>query len=372
MKTFTQRALAFAKAEAVLVVAALLALASMAAVPPDKGYLAYIDWDTLALLFSLMAVTKGLQQLGLFDAVGAALLRRTATTRRMLLALVALPFFVSMLVTNDVALITFVPFGLVVLEMAGCRRLAIPLVVLQTLAANLGSMLTPMGNPQNLYLYNRSGMGFAAFCALLAPYVAASGALLALLALAPKSEPVTARVDPPAVRWGGRAWWYAGGGALCLLCIAKVLPPLAAAAATLAFLLAADRPLLAKLDYSLPGTFVAFFVFIGNMGRLPAFSALLEQALAGREVAVAVAASQVISNVPAALLLSGYSSNWPALIVGCDLGGLGTLIASMASLISYKFFAKAYPALRPRYLFWFTLANVGLLAVLLALHYCIA
>ena len=165
-----QRVRNFIKGEVVLTVAVVLALLSAIAVPPDAEYAGYIDWDTLALLFSLMAVTKGLQMLGLFDALGAALLRRTATTQRMVLALVALPFFFSMLITNDVALITFVPFALTVLRMAGQDRLVIPTVVLQTAAANLGSMFTPMGNPQNLYLYNRSGMGFGEFCALMLPY----------------------------------------------------------------------------------------------------------------------------------------------------------------------------------------------------------
>lgn len=371
MKQCFQRALGFAKSEAVLSIAALLAVGSMAAVPPDKGYLDYIDWDTLALLFSLMAVSKGLQGQGVFDALGAGLLGRLSTTRQMLLVLTFLPFFVSMLVTNDVALITFVPFGLVVLEMAGCERLAIPLVVLQTAAANLGSMLTPMGNPQNLYLYNRSGMGFLEFCALLAPYAALSAAAIALLALLPKSEAMHAAVEPEGKGSGRRIALFAALGGVCLLSIAKLLPPLAAAGLTLAVLLIADRPLLKKLDYALLATFVAFFVFIGNMGRLPAFSAFLAGALAGREVEVAVAASQVISNVPAALLLAGYSENWPALIIGCDLGGLGTLIASMASLISYKFFARRYPAQKGRYLRWFTLANVGLLALLMILYYII-
>ena len=370
MKQCFQRALGFAKSEAVLSIAALLAVGSMAAVPPDKGYLDYIDWDTLALLFSLMAVSKGLQGQGVFDALGAGLLGRLSTTRQMLLVLTFLPFFVSMLVTNDVALITFVPFGLVVLEMAGCERLAIPLVVLQTAAANLGSMLTPMGNPQNLYLYNRSGMGFLEFCALLAPYAALSAAI-ALLALLPKSEAMHAAVQPEGKGSGRRIALFAALGGVCLLCIAKLLPPLAAAGLTLAVLLIADRPLLKKVDYALLATFVAFFVFIGNMGRLPAFSAFLAGALAGREVEVAVATSQVISNVPAALLLAGYSENWPALIIGCDLGGLGTLIASMASLISYKFFARRYPAQKGRYLLWFTLANAGLLALLMILYYVI-
>ena len=228
MKQCFQRALGFAKSEAVLSIAALLAVGSMAAVPPDKGYLDYIDWDTLALLFSLMAVSKGLQGQGVFDALGAGLLRRLSTTRQMLLVLTFLPFFVSMLVTNDVALITFVPFGLVVLEMAGCERLAIPLVVLQTAAANLGSMLTPMGNPQNLYLYNRSGMGFLEFCALLAPYAALSAAAIALLALLPKSEAMHAAVQPEGKGSGRRIALFAALGGVCLLCIAKLLPPLAA------------------------------------------------------------------------------------------------------------------------------------------------
>ncbi|WP_417026410.1 SLC13 family permease, partial [Candidatus Allofournierella excrementavium] len=284
MKQCFQRALGFAKSEAVLSIAALLAVGSMAAVPPDKGYLDYIDWDTLALLFSLMAVSKGLQGQGVFDALGAGLLGRLSTTRQMLLVLTFLPFFVSMLVTNDVALITFVPFGLVVLEMAGCERLAIPLVVLQTAAANLGSMLTPMGNPQNLYLYNRSGMGFLEFCALLAPYAALSAAAIALLALLPKSEAMHTAVQPEGKGSGRRIALFAALGGVCLLCIAKLLPPLAAAELTLAVLLIADRPLLKKLDWALLATFVAFFVFIGNMGRLPAFSAFLAGALAGREV----------------------------------------------------------------------------------------
>lgn len=365
-QSLAQRVKAFIKGEVVLTVAVVLALLSAIAVPPDAEYAGYIDWDTLALLFSLMAVTKGLQMLGLFDALGAALLRRTATTRRMVLALVALPFFFSMLITNDVSLITFVPFALTVLRMAGQDRLVIPTVVLQTAAANLGSMLTPMGNPQNLYLYNRSGMGFGEFCTLMLPYVALSGVCIAVLCVLPRSAAV--HTDLPRIQLGDkrRMALFALGGLLCLGCIAKLLPPLGVAALTAVVLVLFDRPLLAKIDYSLLGTFIAFFVFIGNMGRIESFQNFLSGILAGHEVAVAVLASQVISNVPAALLLSGYSSAWPQLIVGCNLGGLGTLIASMASLISYKLVAKQYPDKRPRYFFWFTFCNVGLLVLLLA------
>ncbi|WP_345941905.1 SLC13 family permease [Gemmiger formicilis] len=360
-----QRAKAFIKSEVVLTVAVVLAILSSIAVPPDAAWAGYIDWDTLALLFSLMAVTKGLQGLGLFDALGAALLRRMAATRQMVLVLVFLPFVFSMLITNDVSLITFVPFALTVLHMAGQDRLVIPTVVLQTAAANLGSMLTPMGNPQNLYLYNRSGMSFGAFCALMLPYVVLSGVCIAVLCVLPRSVPV--HTDLPATPLGDkRKMALCGVGALlCLGCIAKVLPPLGVAAVTAVVLIIGDRPLLARIDYSLLGTFIAFFVFIGNMGRIESFQNFLSGILAGHEVAVAVLASQVISNVPAALLLSGYSSAWPQLIVGCNLGGLGTLIASMASLISYKLVAKQHPEMRPRYFAWFTLCNVGLLALLL-------
>lgn len=360
-----QRAKAFIKSEVVLTVAVVLAILSSIAVPPDAAWAGYIDWDTLALLFSLMAVTKGLQGLGLFDALGAALLRRMAATRQMVLVLVFLPFVFSMLITNDVSLITFVPFALTVLHMAGQDRLVIPTVVLQTAAANLGSMLTPMGNPQNLYLYNRSGMGFGAFCALMLPYVVLSGVCIAVLCVLPRSVPV--HTDLPATPLGDkRKMALCGVGALlCLGCIAKVLPPLGVAAVTAVVLIIGDRPLLARIDYSLLGTFIAFFVFIGNMGRIESFQNFLSGILAGHEVAVAVLASQVISNVPAALLLSGYSSAWPQLIVGCNLGGLGTLIASMASLISYKLVAKQHPEMRSKYFAWFTLCNVGLLALLL-------
>lgn len=367
MKQCFQRALGFAKSEAVLSIAALLAVGSMAAVPPDKGYLDYIDWDTLALLFSLMAVSKGLQGQGVFDALGAGLLGRLSTTRQMLLVLTFLPFFVSMLVTNDVALITFVPFGLVVLEMAGCERLAIPLVVLQTAAANLGSMLTPMGNPQNLYLYGKSGMGFGGLCLLMLPYVAVAGGCLAVALLLRRPSPVQAPAVPGTLAGPRQLTLCTLGFGLCLLGLFQVVNALVVCAILALFLLLTDRALLASVDYSLLGVFAAFFIFIGNLSGVEGFQSILSGALTGHVELVAVLASQVTSNVPAALLLSGFTNQWAPLIVGCNLGGLGTLIASMASLISYKEISRAYPDQRGRYFMVFTLCNVGMLALLLGL-----
>ena len=167
MLVVRQRLADFLRKEAVLCAAVLLAAVSACFVRPSRAYFDYIDWDTLALLFSLMAVMKGFQSAGVFSFLAGKLLKKANTSRKIMLVLVFLPFFLSMLVTNDVSLITFVPFGLIVLRSAKLERLAVPLAVLQTLAANLGSMLTPMGNPQNLYLYNFSGMSFGGLVLLM-------------------------------------------------------------------------------------------------------------------------------------------------------------------------------------------------------------
>lgn len=357
--------LSFLRRETVLCAAAILAVVSAFFVPPNPGYLGYIDWDTLALLFSLMAVMKGYQQAGFFLFVGNRLLKTACTSRNMLFVLVFLPFVCSMAITNDVSLITFVPFALVVLRIARQERLMIPVVVLQTAAANLGSMLTPMGNPQNLYLYAQSGMSFGELCGVMLPYVLLSGICLAVLILVQKSVPVSAISAETKLKNKKPLLLCTVGFVLCLLGIFKILPPLAIAAITAVFLLFADRKLLASVDYSLLATFVGFFIFIGNVKNIEEFRILLSSALEGRVLLVSVIISQIISNVPAALLLSGFTTDWHDLIVGCNLGGLGTLIASMASLISYKLAIKEYPEQKGRYLFWFTVCNVGLLAILL-------
>ena len=207
---------AFAWGEVVLSVAVILAVISAFFVPPNLGYLSYIDWDTLALLFSLMAVMKGFQQEGLFEYVASALLQRTATTRSMMAVLVFLPFFCSMVITNDVSLITFVPFAIAVLRLARQETLVVPLIAMQTLAANLGSMLTPMGNPQNLYLYSRSGMGFLELCGVLLPYVVFSGiCLLGMVALR-RPQPVPRLQVKASLGSGKNLAWCTGGLLLCL------------------------------------------------------------------------------------------------------------------------------------------------------------
>ena len=398
---------AFFTNEAVLVVAAVAALASCVAVPPDAAYAGYVDWNTLALLFCLMMVVAGFRGLGVLDAAGAWLVARAKTQRALVAALAGLVFFASMLVTNDVALITFVPLALTVLRRAHMEHRLCLVATLMTVAANLGSIFTPVGNPQNLYLFAASGMGVGEFLRLMAPYSLASGVLLAaVVAVAFRSRPVmpedgfettsacakrntnaSHKVNSESMALPGCAAGHPTPGAVftqsrtanvrfavylalfvaCLAAVAGALDVRLVLALVLVAAAATDARLLARVDYGLLATFVALFVFVGNMSRLPLLHDALVTAVNANALLASVAASQVISNVPAAVLLSGFTDQWPALIVGTNLGGLGTLIASMASLITFKAVSLGRPGVRIRYLKVFTLVNAAFLTALLLL-----
>ena len=364
--------------ETVLCIAVVLAVISSFAVLPDREYIDYIDFRTLAILFCLMCVMAGLQKLGLFQLIAEKLLGKVKKASQLEEILVLLCFFFSMLITNDVALITFVPFTFTVLKLLGQeqqRKMAIPIVVLQTIAANLGSMLTPIGNPQNLYLYAKSGLSVGAFLQLMLPYTLVSLVLLLICCIImgrkEKNTVLEITFSEQATLTGGTKSLiiYLVLFVLCLLTVAHVLPVGLVLAIVLVVQLIMDREVLKRVDYALLLTFVGFFVFIGNMGRLPAFSSFLQSVVAGNEVITSVISSQVISNVPAALLLSGFTKEYSALIIGTNLGGLGTLIASMASLISYKYIGKESEqgiiGTKGKYLLVFTVANIAFLAVLL-------
>ena len=386
----------FCKKEAVLSIAVVLALLSVFFVRPDAGYLAYIDFRTLGILFCLMTIVAGLQQIGVFDRMAKGLLAHVAGVCGIVTILVLLCFFLSMLITNDVALITFVPLALIIMKQfseADRKKWMLKCVVMQTVAANLGSMLTPIGNPQNLYLYGRAGMNISSFFRLMLPYSLISLALLLLWIWLPflmqresaekrqdNTESAEERQDntesgkvwKPEETSGGwmatdtkalMAWGMLFG--ISLLAVGRILVWQIPFVLVLLYGLIWKREILRKVDYSLLGTFTALFIFIGNLGRIPAFSSFLQRAMQGREVLTAVFASQVMSNVPAAILLSGFTDQYQALIIGTNLGGLGTLIASMASLISFKYMVREDGTLRGSYLAEFTVANLVFLAVLL-------
>ena len=361
-----KKVLSFFRREPILCVAALAAVVSCFFRPPDAEYLNYIDFRTLALLYALMLVVAGLRAAGAFTRLAHAVCARAKSTRAMGLVLVALSFFSSMLITNDVALLTFVPFAVVLLGMTGRDGDLLSVVVLQTAAANLGSMLTPVGNPQNLYLYSRYGLGAGDFFRITAPVWALSLALTLLLCLRLPRAPLAAELgEQPGVE-RKRLWLYLALFALCLLTVFRLIPWPVMLAAVVAALLVFDRKQLLDADFLLLLTFVAFFLFAGNLARLESVAALLRRLLDGREYWTALLASQVISNVPAALLLSGFTDNARELLLGVDVGGLGSPIASLASLISLKLYCRSRGAKPGRYLLVFTLVNVLLLALLSA------
>lgn len=372
----------FIKKEIVLWIALALAVLSMFVVKPDSRYLGYVDFRTLAILFCLMAVVAGFKRQGVFELLAEKLLSVAGSVRGMVTVLVLLCFFMSMVITNDVALITFVPFTIAVMGRteAGIKeRWLLKTVVMQTIAANLGSMLTPIGNPQNLYLFGLSDLGVGGFVRLMLPYT-----LLSLLLLlgwifcASRRDKKT--VDKAAESEGTEPGKKRGSGSaermiaysvlavISLLAVGHIIPYWAAFASVLAYTLCRDRKVLSQVDYALLCTFAALFVLIGNIGRIPAFRDFLMRMTEGREIAVSVAASQIMSNVPAAILLSGFTNRIEGLIVGTNLGGLGTMIASMASLISFKYVAAAGER-RGRYFLLFTAANLVFLAVLSAAAY---
>jgi len=360
-----KKVLSFLKAEIVLTISLLAALVSMLFVAPDAAYAGYVDWHVLMLLFALMAVVAGLKRCGLMDRICAVLVARAGSVRMLGMALSLACFFSAMLVTNDVALITFVPLTTALL--ASRPEQLILAVTIETIAANLGSMATPIGNPQNLYLYAHYAMPMGGFLRAVGPLTLASFVLVLLSCLLLSGERIQAAqtqakaIDAKALVLHGVQF------AVCLLSVLDVLPKEASFLFVLITMLVCDRALLGQVDYALLFTFVCFFVFVGNLGRVDAVSSMLLGVIAGREMEVGILASQVISNVPAALMLSGFTQDAYALMRGVDLGGLGTLVASLASLISFKLYMKAPGAKAGKYLGVFTGLNLAFLAVLYAL-----
>ena len=356
----------FIKKETVLFVAAVCAVATMFLVPPDMEYLHYIDFRVLCLLLCLMAVVAGFKSVGAFQWLTYQLLSRIQSGRILSLTLVLLPFFCSMFVTNDVALIIFIPFTLMLLEQLGCKRSMIPVTVFQTVAANLGSMATPVGNPQNLYLYAFYDLSIGDFFSVTLPLTAVSLILLAFssIPLLPREFSEQA-VESEKIRSKRHLIIYLSLFVLCLLTVFRVLPYPLTTAITVVALFFADRKLLKEIDYMLLLTFVCFFTVSENLGRIDAVRVFLQQLLQKNTLLTAVGTSQVISNVPAAVVLSGFTDRWSQMLAGVNIGGLGTPIASLASLITMKFY-MAWPGARiGKFLSIFAAANVVGLAVLL-------
>lgn len=359
------RTLSWCRANAMLVIALLAAAVTACFVPPDGEYLTYYDLKTLVCLFSVLAVVGALRNVGGFAAVSQRLARRFHTVRGVASALVVITMFGSMLLTNDTALLTFLPLSWTVLSNAGQERHVPLLFILQNCAANLCGMITPFGNPQNLYLFSYYGISAGAFFAImLMPFLLSTGLILLCCLAFPQTELIV-----PQVRAEMEPRRAAACGLLFCLAVGMVLravPYWAGLAVVSVVLLVMDRRALLGVDWGLLATFAAFFTFSGNLARMEPVRALFMRLLSHGTVLVSALTSQLISNVPAAILLSRFTDDYRGLLVGVNVGGAGTLVASLASLITFREYTRRVPQESGRFLALFSAVSFGFLIVLLA------
>lgn len=354
----------FIKKNTVMTVALAAAVITSFTVPIDREYIGYFDFKTLTCLFSVLAVVCALKNIRFFYILAKRIVRIFKNTRMSILALVYITFIGSMLIANDMALLTFLPLGYFVLTTTGKERHMAFTFIMQNIAANLGGMLTPFGNPQNLYLYTKFNIPNGEFITIMAPPFALSVALITLCCIVfIKPEPLDIPDGedklPPA-----RTALYLCLFALAIAIVFRGIPYWIGLIVIPAVLLFADRKALAAVDYPLLFTFVFFFIFSGNMARIGAvrefFSALMEKST----LLFSVLSCQCISNVPSAILLSQFTDNYPDLLVGVNIGGVGTLIASLASLITFREYCRHNPGKAGYYVRTFSLFNFGFLIIL--------
>ena len=360
------KVIAFAKGNAVVLIAAFAALVTSFIIPPDGAYLGYFDFKTLTCLFCVLAVVCALRNIRFFYTMAKAIVRKFKNTKLAVLALVYITFIGSMLIANDMALLTFLPLGYFVLHTTGKEKYMAFTYIMQNIAANLGGMLTPFGNPQNLYLYTKFNIPDGEFVTIMFPPFIVAISLITLLCLVfVKSEPLeihekAAELPIP------RVVVYLALFALSILIVFRTIPFVIGLIVIPVALLFLDREALKSVDYGLLLTFVFFFIFSGNMARIDAvrgfFSALLER----NTLIFSALSCQVISNVPSAILLSQFTENYRELLLGVNIGGVGTLIASLASLITFKAYTKDQPGHTLRYILKFTAFNFLFFIVLVA------
>ncbi len=362
----------FLKSELVLVIAALAAIISCFFVTPSYNYIEYIDFKVLCSLMCLMLTVAGFSKLDVFRFAASKFLKKVKTLRMVGLLLVAMCFILSMFITNDVALLTFVPFTMLILSLSNGKKYAALIVVLETIGANLGSALTPVGNPQNLYIYSYYNMDIHSFFSATVPFVLSSCVLLFVGTLfIPNLRLSSAPAQNIHISSRKRFIIYLLLFILCLLGVFDIVPYNISTVVVLLAMFLADKTLFYKIDYSLLITFVCFFIFVGNLSAIPPIATILRTLTNGRELLVGAVLSQVISNVPAAVLLSGFTYNARGLLLGVNAGGCGTLIASLASLISYKLFCRELPDEKSRYFRIFTIWNLVFFVLITTVSYII-
>ncbi len=324
----------FFKKEVVFSISLILAIISCFFARPSIDY---INWDTIILLFAIMLIVEILKNLAIFEILVRKLLAKISNTRELVFILVFTCFFSSIFITNDVSLIIFVPFSILAFKKVGRVDLIILTVSLQTIAANVGCMVLPIGAPHNIVMYTVSHIPFESFLMLLLPYILASLIfLIIVLFFVPADKISLPKFNK--VEFDGNNFF---------------------------------KRVFLGIDYYLLLTFIALFILIGNLESIPFFNLLFKSCIVGNEVLWGILSSQVISNVPAAMLLSGFSTNYESIIVGINIGGFGTLIASMANLISFKILVREFDSFKSRYLVVFTALNIVLMIILVGVYFLI-
>lgn len=334
MAKLIDKSISFFKDETVFSISLLLAIISCFFVKPNNNYINYINWETLILLFVIMIIVEVLKNLAVFELLVRKLLKKIGNTRGLVSILVFICFISSIFITNDVSLIIFVPFSILSLKKVKRADLIVITVCLQTIAANVGCMVLPIGAPHNIVMYTTSNISFGSFFLILLPYVIVSLIfLIAVLLFIPKEDIAIHNIGEIQFKRNR-------------------------------FL----KRVIKGVDYYLLLTFIALFVLIGNLENIAFFNTIFKNIIIGNEVVCGVIVSQIISNVPTAMLLSGFSNNYEAIIVGINIGGFGTLIASMANLISYNILVREYNESKIRYLLIFSVLNILLLIILLGVY----
>lgn len=358
------KTLRFIKKNTVFCIAALAALVTCFLVPPDKLYTQYFDWKTLSCLFLTLAVICALRNIKFFTILARKLVTRAGNLRSLFLLLIIITFIGSMIIANDMALITFLPLGYFALSVTKQEKYMAYLFVLQNISANLGGMLTPFGNPQNLYLYSYFNIPTGEFCKIMLPPF-----LLAVLLLVVACIPIKRIKFSLDEEFGeklnkNKALLYGVLFLIAILIVFRVIPFVVGLILIPIILFFVDRESLKMVDYSLLGTFFFFFIFAGNLARLDAVNGIVSSLLERDTLIVSVLTCQFISNVPSAILLSRFTNNYAALLLGVNIGGTGTLIASLASLITFNEFRLLHPEQTKNYICIFTVVNAVFLIVL--------
>ena len=354
----------FAKTNAVFLIALALAVITSFIVKPDEAYLGYFDLKTLACLFCTLAVVCALKNIKFFTILARKIISATGSLRSAVLALVFITFFGSMLIANDMALITFLPLGYYVLSSTGKEDYMAFVFVMQNIAANLGGMLTPFGNPQNLYLYSKFNISNSEFVSImLLPFLTAT-VIIIICCMFVKNEKIEPceklelNLNKPLTAI------YSVLFAISIAIVFRVIPYYIGTVIVFAGVFIFDKHALKKVDYGLLFTFVCFFIFAGNMSRIDAVRNIFTSLLDKSTLLVSIASCQIISNVPSAILLSQFTDNYKELLLGVNIGGAGTLIASLASLITFREYTSHNKGKALKYLGVFTLLNLLFLIIL--------